>query len=488
LQLQKGEGEAPDRTLEKTTITPAFFCRKKSRAISLAGGARLFNFAAASDGIRHRRMSMASHRKVRRMAGLIAKYFSNELLRRVVDPRSERGRSWKSHLPLLKAVLLGLACGCKGLGEVEELTGEMHKSVRKLIGIPRRTPDTTLRDLLVHLKAEQLSELLYVVGYDAWRRKALVNDTDFPWGILSQDGKYPVIRDTEGSDFLQVHHDENGEVAYGMLRTITATLVSAAGRPILGAVPVPAETNEKGAFKKAFGDMVRIYGRLFRVVMYDAGAASKDNADAVLKAGKHYFFQIADPRWVMHQTIELLMSDKAKTYSAEEVVSQRERLVRHLTVLEVSPMGENRTMWGHTRTVLKVLSETVVDGVVVGTKTRYFVTSLESSELSAAMWLKLIVLRWGVETSHQILDVAFEEDARPWITKDAQGALAVMLLRRVVYTVLTLFRSVTQRSDDNRVTPFRKLMEWLKDTLKWPNAEEFEDLRPRRFAVPKALA
>jgi len=162
---------------------------------------------------------------------------------------------------------------------------------------------------------------------------------------LSFDGKYPTLRDIgtgkKGlNEFLQVHHDENGDPLYGTLRTITAVLISAAGRPILGATPVPGDTNEVGHFQKAFGEMVRMYGRLFRVVMYDAGGASHDNLKAVLAAGKHAVFQIANPNWVMYQTIELLLGDKPADIIEEEVVSSRKRVVRHLTV----PTGSSITL------------------------------------------------------------------------------------------------------------------------------------------------
>jgi len=424
------------------------------------------------------------------MAGLIVKYFSDELLRRFIDPRSLRGRRWKSCRPLIRAVLLGLACGCKGLGELEELTAEMHITVRRLLGIPRKIPDTTMRDFLILLDPEQLAELLYVVAYDAWRRKALQQCGELPWGVLSLDGKYPVIRDVGGYKFLQVHHDaENGEAIYGMLRTVTATLITAAGRPILGAVPVRGDTNEQGSFQQALGDMVRIYGRLFGLVMYDAGAACEANADVVLSAGKHFFFQIADERWVMYRTIAELLANKTSVATEEEIVSSHERVVRRLWTLPVKPTGKTvTTIWKSIRTAFKLVSETYVDGVLDSTMTRLYVTDLESAAVSADKWLQLIVMRWGVETSHQILDGAFAEDDRPWITSDAQGALAVMLLRRVAYTIMTLYKSITLRSDDNRILPFRKIMEWLKDTLKWPNPEEFEGLQTRSFAVPPALA
>lgn len=77
---------------------------------------------------------------------------------------------------------------------------------------------------------------------------------------------------------------------------------------------------------------------------------------------------------------------------------------------------------------------------------------------------------------------------RPWITSDAHGTLVVMLLRRLVYTVLTLFKSVSLRSDENRLMPFRELFEWIKDTLKWAPESATSGLRARIFAVPPALA
>ena len=184
------------------------------------------------------------------------------------DGRSTRGHTWKDPKPLLKIALLGFLAGCKGPKEVEELSKERPKSIRKLLGIPRRVPDTTLRDFLTKLDPMKLHTMLYVVGYDANRRKALRqrDDIDIPFGVLSGDGKYPSISDTEPYAFLQVHH-KDGEPSHGLVRTVTCCLVTALGRPILGALPIPGSTNEQGGFQKAFGERVRIYGRLFRVFM-----------------------------------------------------------------------------------------------------------------------------------------------------------------------------------------------------------------------------
>lgn len=441
---------------------------------------------------------MRDGRTLRRCAGFISRFFSNALVRRVADPRGTRGRRWKNAGPLLRTVCAGLASGCKGLLELERRTQQMPQKVRQMLGITRVTPDTTLRDYLCALNPDDICKLIWTVGYDAIRRKAIHSTKLFPWGVLSLDGKYPTVRDLgdgrDGPDhYLQVHHDhDTGEATHGVIRVITAVLISALGRPLLGACPVPGNTNEQGHFVQAFGELVRAYGRYFRVVLYDAGAASLSNADAVRAAGKHYFFQVADPRWVMHKTIEMLLRDRAPVTRTEQMRGST-RLVRELTMRTIVPRTKPRSttsdqvMWPHIRTVFQVVSRSYEKDALVSTQTRFFVTSLAADELAADTWLALIVERWAVETVHQILDCAFEEDAHPWITKDANGALVVMLLRRLVYTLMTLYKSVTLRSEENREMTWRELMEQIKDTLLWAHGKILDGLRPRAFAIPPAL-
>ncbi|MBN1962971.1 MAG: ISAs1 family transposase, partial [Deltaproteobacteria bacterium] len=138
-------------------------------------------------------------------------------------------------------------------------------------------------------------------------------------------------------------------------------------------------------------------------------------------------------------------------------------------------------------TIFKVVSLVYENDKLVSTKTRFFVSSMKANELSADKWLELIVARWGVESVHQILDVSFCEDKHPWITKNANGALVVMLLRRLVYTLLTLYKSVTLRSEQNREMTWRELMSQIRDTLLWAREKILDGLRPRKFAMPPAL-
>jgi len=435
---------------------------------------------------------MISRRKMRRISGWITSYISDDLLQHAAesDGRSVQGRTWKSALPLFKAVLLGLLAGCKQPKDVEKLTAELPLGVRRRLGIPRRIPDTTLRDFLCKIDNSKLYELVYIVGYDAWRRKALRQREDiaFPIGVISADGKYPSISDTGSYEYLQVHHDnDTGEATHGLVRTVTSVLMTAQGRPILGCYPINGSTNEQGSFQEAFEDMVRIYGNLFQVVMYDAGAASESNADAVVNAGKDYVFLIADPRWVMVQTTEMLFQDKNPVFVEEEKVSQHERVIRKLSIISLTPKTKNTIFWKHTRTLFRLQSEFYRNDTLTGSRTRYAVSSMTSHVLSAEQWYRMHVLRWDVESAHGVLDTTFEEDKRPWIRTNAQGHLAVQILRRVAYTLLALYKYVTLRSEEDSAAPWRCHMEWLKDVLKWVDCDILKGLRTRTYAVPPAL-
>ena len=111
---------------------------------------------------------------------------------------------------------------------------------------------------------------------------------------------------------------------------------------------------------------------------------------------------------------------------------------------------------------------------------RYLISSLPSIRLTADHWLLVARRHWGVETSHQILDDAFEEDDHPWIEACPRAALVVAILRRIAYTMLTLFRSVTQRSDERRATPWETLMTDLFVALITTTELELRDPKPLR--------
>ncbi len=104
--------------------------------------------------------------------------------------------------------------------------------------------------------------------------------------------------------------------------------------------------------------------------------------------------------------------------------------------------------------------------------------------LSHDQWLGAFRAHWGVENQcHNTWDTAFAEDDQPWIKTDPKGMVAVLVLRRIAYNVLALFRVVTQRSQDYRQTPWMTLIRWVYNMLIAAQPNHLEGLRDRKMAL-----
>jgi hypothetical protein len=102
------------------------------------------------------------------------------------------------------------------------------------------------------------------------------------------------------------------------------------------------------------------------------------------------------------------------------------------------------------------------------------------NRLTDKQWLRVVRQHWAVENHcHGTWDTAFEEDDRPWIKNEPQGTLVVMLLRRMAFNMLALFRSVTQRSEERRRTPWRDIMRWMHHAVIGIQGHELASLRAR---------
>ncbi len=85
-------------------------------------------------------------RAVRRMAGLLRARLPELELEGVPDPRAREGR-W-SPAQILRAALVGVLAGCRSLSETEGLTESLSTTARRMLRLPRRLADTTMRDAL----------------------------------------------------------------------------------------------------------------------------------------------------------------------------------------------------------------------------------------------------------------------------------------------------------------------------------------------------
>ena len=401
----------------------------------------------------------------RRIAGMLRKRNKELKLHRVKDPRKARGKRWKLST-LLTAVLAAMMDGAKGLTEVEELTVTLSPELRRLLGIHRRVPDTTLRTVLCGVDPTELRAALVRAMRAAHRRKALEPDV-LPFGVVSLDGKATAL--TSVDDYYaqrQTKNVEPGRVV-GVVRTISAVLTSSRARPFLDVAPVPAATNEMGVFERAFRELVGAYDglKLFRLVTYDAGACSEKNAKLVCDLGFDYLFAVKDTQATLLSEAKLCLEGRDPIDSD----ATTEDHVRGQTVtrrLYHCPVEGGFGNWEHLRTFVRVQSETHdSSGKLVSREDRYFLSSLSLDKLRPEHWLRVVRGHWGVEIAHEILDVSFEEDDRRWIESDPQGNVVAVILRRIAYTLLSLYRSITLRGDDNRVMPWKRLLGRVHATL-----------------------
>ena len=419
----------------------------------------------------------------RRIAQYLKKRLGELRLDEVHDPRDARGLRWK--LPtVLVTLMVGMVAGARSLLGVERTTSEMSAAMLRLLGISRRLPDTTARNVICALEPSEIRARIYTSVRVAHRRKALEPE-NLPFGIVAMDGKCTALPSCD--DHYAQRQTTEGPLV-GVVRTTTAALISSRAKVCLDAAPIPAQTNEMGHFATALNELCAAYGslNLFRLVTYDAGACSRANAAHVRSKGLDYFFALKGTQPTLEaEATRLLAARLPITADARtEDVRSGNTVVRRVYITEEMNGYDD---WDHLHTVVRVQSETRnTKGDVIAADDRYFLSSLVRSKLNDAQWLHVARLHWGVENNvHNTLDTVFMEDEHPWIEADPKGALVVMLLRRLALNLLVLFRTVTQRSDERRSIAWADLVHAVWLALVRTVAE---DLHPTKKAAAAALA
>lgn len=408
-------------------------------------------------------------RLTRRILGWLAARLDVLPWSKVTDPRSGSNTYWRL-TTVLPVVVMGLVAGVRSVAELETLTCAMSAAARRWFRIGRKLPDTTARDFLVRLVPEELRAVLHAQIRAFHRQKALAPE-GFRWGVLSMDGKATVIRAWDGRYAQQ-------QGARGVLRTITATLVSSPGCPCIDAFPIPAATNEMGAYLTALGQLVDTYKGidLFRVVMYDAGACSQANARGTRALGLHYVMQLNEAQPTLLAEAKPILAREP-----EHVVELDDQAGRVRYQIRITKELEGFLDWQHLRTIVHIRRETLdKDGGLKRQGDRYFVSSLAHDALDAAAWARLLRARWGVENNnHHTFDTALAEDARPWFQEHPIGALNLIILRRIAYNALALYRARTLRADANRLMAWRALILQVYIALINATEESVNGLRAR---------
>lgn len=423
----------------------------------------------------------------RRLAGMLHARLPETGFAKVADPRSADRRVRWGLPTLLRGAIAGIVSGAQSCGETEELTSVLSPASRRLLGVSRRLPDTTLRAVLTKVEPEELRKCLRRQTKAAQRRKALEPE-GLPFGVVAVDGKHTAISAWDEAYSQKQSEGAGGEAgAHGVARTFTCTLVSTRAKPCIDAAPIPSATNEMGHFATVIEELCRAYQRsgLFRVVSADAGSCSEENGRFVVDKKLDYLFGLKGTQPTLLGEARAQLARRAPETADATTVDIRgpHEVVRRLYLTAEMAGFE----WAHLGAALRVETEkrVIATGEVVPQDeddvNRYYVSSLAADALSPALWLRLVRSHWGVENEcHCTWDKAFAEDDRPWIVASPQGTVVVMLLRRIAYNLLALFRAVTQRSEEKRGTPWKSLLRKMRDTLVALRNEDLAGLRDRK--------
>jgi hypothetical protein len=363
--------------------------------------------------------------------------------------------------------------GGRSVAEVEDLTQQMSPAMRRKLHIGRRLPDTTLRTALMKLSVDEARKLLRRLCRAANRRKAL-SPVGLPFGVVSVDGKHVATDMGDGDKFAQDQKDGRWVV-----RTLTCALVSCRTAVCLDAVPIPAARNEDSAFPEALDALLEHYGRgdWFRVVSVDAGMTSLANARLITDAGLDYLMALKNNQpTLLDEAVRLLGHlPYSEALAMTDDWTGDEYVVRRLWLTdEIAGYHE----WDHMKVALRIETERQDrNGNVLGREDRYLIASLGRKALTPEQWLRMVRAHWRVENDvHKTLDVVLREDERPWF-RDPVGMLVAMVLRRVAYDILALYRSVTLRGDERDTLPWRRLLGWMRTALVAATRAELTGLR-----------
>ncbi len=360
---------------------------------------------------------------------------------------------------ILKHVLVGIMAGKKGLAEVEENFSGLSIFMKEVLGFFRRIPDTTMRDALVKVGLDSLRKVLHETVFAAIRRKALGITGGLPFHIVAFDGKKTCTRIGDDGKFAQTVSDYEGEMARFSVATITVCLISSLTKICMDAIPMPADTNEKGFFKAVLESFLSTYGNFAKMLTYDAGANSRENATLVAIKGLFYLFSLKNDQPTLFKKATKLLASLGSNLalaSTDEILSGKRTIRRIWMTTQMAGYHG----WTHLQVVLRVEC-LVLDpktGAVIKHFNRYFISNAPAETLTPEQWLLVVRGHWNIENNcHNTFDKIFQEDKRPYILQP-HGMLVVMLLRRIAYNLLTLFRSVTQRADKKRAMPWKSLM------------------------------
>jgi len=343
----------------------------------------------------------------RRLMGLLKARLPDAEFQYVPDTRRQASTHWPMET-ILRAIVTAMTAGCRGFREMEALTQEMSPTARRTLGIRRRLPDTTARSALLGLEPDDLRTALWLQVRAAHRRKALQPD-GLPFGVVAMDGKFVPAPADWRSPYVQIR-GRRADQEYGLLGTVTATLISSRAKVCIDMEPLRAGWGEATQYTDHLGDILDVYGSLdlFQLVTYDAAGCSKANARDTILYGLDYLFRLKDgaqPKWTAEARRLLGHRGLDEALTVDEERYRGEVLRRSVYVTPETGLWPH---WAGARALVLVRCDRLDDdGEVLESDERYYLTSLAPDALTGEQWFRVTRGHWAVENNcHQWIGIS----------------------------------------------------------------------------------
>ena len=394
------------------------------------------------------------------------------------DPRRRRGRRWSAPTLLATAVLT-LMMLARSLRSAERLSEDLADG-RRIKGLGRRVPDSTMGDFLARMSPTPLRQHLHRQVLGEHRRKAL-EPRGLPIGAVAVDGKNVATLDHEANPDCQKQSPQ-GQDPYWLYRVVNATLISSSAAVCIDQMPIPATTNDMGVFPAFYAGLKATYGRagLFELVSTDAGFTSEGNARLLDDDDMGYWMALKGNQPELYDEARRVLRPRTLAEAPEaetdwELDSTRGWIRRQLwRTDEMAGWGS----WTHLRQVVLVRilqapgplhGPSPCQGPIHVLEERFHVTNLVRGRLNGEQLLSLDRAHWRIENDlHGSLDIQWQEDHGRWVHR-GHGLPVTALLRVLAYNLLVLLRAVHLRTVEARAAAWDQMRNWMRDALVWPD-------------------
>ena len=370
----------------------------------------------------------------------------------VTDPRQKKGQRWKFKT-LMESLLFGFLTNRSSLRNVETMTE---------IGSSERVPDSTLYDVVGQFgvaEVEQLRDQLHAQVKSEERSKSLA-PVGLPCGVAAVDNKTLWSGEPEAAKDpeAQLVHPKD-RPAYATVRAVRTVLISAASKPAIDQVVIPARTNEGGIFPEVLTVLETNYGALIEVYSLDAGFCSEANARRVAEAQKGYIFGLKGNQPELFREAERwLGSQRVPEFSTEWERYQGDLIRYHL--YRTAEM-EGYLEWSHLKQVWRVEKE-ILRGQTgeLERENHYYLTNLHWGRFKPEQILRVVRAHWGIENNcNWTLDVIWDEDTKVWCGQGV-GIRVLGLLRLMAYNLVSRLRCRYLLKRAERAAAKRRWKEW----------------------------